>query len=54
MRNKKLLRSQRHMSQPITNNIQNNPQESIEVGLTGLQKTVIYNGKKYKVDLKED
>jgi|TARA_R100000482_G_scaffold111839_1_gene54293 hypothetical protein len=52
-RNKKILRSQRHLSQPKINNINNNPQENIEISSTGLQRTIIYNGKKYKVDLKE-
>ena len=52
-KNRRLLRAQRHLAQPITDNIKNNPRESIEVDVEGLTKTINYNGKKYKVGLKE-
>jgi len=52
-RDRKTLRSQRHLSQPKIINTNSNPQESIEIDSSGLKKTIMYNGKKYKVDLKE-
>ena len=58
MRNKKLLRSQRHLSQPITSDNRGsqapNTGENIEVGSKGLIKTIKYNGKKYSVNLTKE
>ena len=58
MRNKKLLRSQRHQSQPITSDSRGNQRpntgENIEVSSTGLIKTIKYNGKKYSVNLTKE
>ena len=54
MRNKKLLRAQRHTSQPITTskgNKSTNTGENIKVGPKGLIKSIKYNGKNYSVSL---
>ena len=58
MRDKKLLRSQRHQSQPITSDNKGNQSpnigENIELSSKGLIKTIKYNGKKYSVNLTKE
>ena len=58
MSNKKQLRAQRHLSQPMTSNktAENTLSigENIEVSSDGLVKTINYNGKKYVTKLTEE
>lgn len=56
MSNKKALRAQRHLSQPKTveRNISEtslNRTEGYERTTSGLKKTVVYNDKKYVIDM---
>ena len=52
-KNKRLLRAQRHLSQPKTINSTGN-NEFIESTKNGLVKSLEHNGKKYVINLTEE
>tara|TARA_R110002020_G_scaffold401570_1_gene611806 strand:- start:488 stop:658 length:171 start_codon:yes stop_codon:yes gene_type:complete len=56
MRNKKLLRAQRHLSEPITrpSNETSNTGGSIKAIASGLVKSIKYNGQKYIMNLSKE
>jgi hypothetical protein len=59
MSNKKALRAQRHLSQPITvdgnqNEVLPNKKEIFEQTKAGLKKKVMYNGAKYAIAMEKE
>tara|TARA_R110002051_G_scaffold125288_3_gene198694 strand:+ start:6272 stop:6442 length:171 start_codon:yes stop_codon:yes gene_type:complete len=56
MRNKKLLRAQRHLSEPITklSNESSATGANIKALSSGLEKIIKYNGKDYSINLTEE